>query len=125
MNYRICGANASERKVSVRLAEILAFGLLLIASPIAVIALVLPVNEYSWMGSEGPPDCDMVAGLLLLPVGLLFAGGFFGFGLLWLQRRSALRLLGFVLSAAIVVGICLKLPEYFSESARASTQCSN
>jgi hypothetical protein len=116
----------SIRPNPTRLAEIVGFVVLLMAVPITVIGLALPVNEYSWMASEGtvPPDCDIVTGMFLLPAGIAFLGGLLGFGLLLSRRRSKLRLVGVVLSIVMLLGIGLKLPEYFRETARASQLCS-
>lgn len=109
-----------------RLAEVIGFVLLLIAVPIAVIGLLLPVNEYSWMASNGlvPPDCDIIHGGLLLPSGVAFVCGVVGFGYLLTRRRSNLRTVGAALSAVMLLGIGMKLPQYLIESARAAEQCS-
>jgi hypothetical protein len=110
-----------------RLAETTGFALLLIAVPIAAIGLVLPVNEYSWMVSQGdvpPADCDIFTGGLLLPTGIAFVCGLVGFGVLVRRRRSKLRVAGIVLSAVMLLGIGLKLPSYLKEAARASQECS-
>ena len=103
----------------------MAFILLLVAVPVAVIGLVLPINEYSWMANDGsvPPDCDIVTGMLLFPTGIAFLAGFLGFGLLFLRRRSKLPLIGAAISALRLFGIGLKLPQYIQESDRAAQLC--
>ena len=100
--------------------------LLLLAVPIAAIGLLLPVNEYSWMASDGavPPACDIFAGSLLLPTAITFAAGLAGFGFLLTRGRSNLRFAGAALSAVMLLGIGLKLPEYTRETDRSSRLCS-
>ena len=102
------------------------FVVLLMAVPVAVIGIVLPVNEYSWMASEGtvPPDCDIATGILLSPAGITALGGLLGFAFLLLRGRSKLRVIGVALSTVMLLGIGVKLPQYIRESARASELCS-
>jgi len=116
----------SDSKRSRRVLEIVGLLLLLGAVPVALVGIILPTNEYSWMAATGtvPPDCDIITGDLLLPTALVFLGGLVGFGLVALRRRSRLRFIATSISAVMLLGITLKLPSYFSESAKASKLCS-
>ncbi|WP_224365337.1 hypothetical protein [Hyalangium versicolor] len=111
--------------------EALALVFLCLAMPVALIGLLLPLNEYTWMESDGvlpeqlPFDCDalLISGLFLFPATVIFLGGLLGFGYLALRRSSGSRLLGVSLSLLVLLGIGVKLPSYFRESARAADVC--
>jgi hypothetical protein len=110
-----------------RALEILGLTLVLGALPIALAVLLLPTNEYAWMADEGdavPPDCDIFTGELLIPTSMIFVGALAGFGLAARRRRTWWRLTAACISATMLLGNALKLPEYLSERARAAEHCS-
>ncbi len=67
----------------------LSVALLLLGLPLALLAGLMPVNEYEAMGIAAV-DCDGPAGILVLaaPVYLLYGAGMLGFGRLALRRGA-------------------------------------
>ncbi len=120
-------SGTETKRTAGRSGEILALLVIVAAVPVAVLGVLLPVNKYSWMADDGatfPPDCDSLAGLFLIPSGIVLACGLLGFGFLLLLRRSALRLAALAISIVMIAAIGCRIPEYLRESARADDLCS-
>jgi hypothetical protein len=116
----------SDPKRPLHIVELIGVILVLSAFPIALAGIVLPTNEHSWMAAAGhvAPDCDIITGALLFPTAPIFVGGLVGFAIAARRRRSIPRLAAAAISAIMLVGIALKLPTYWSESAKAAELCS-
>ena len=119
------GQKPSASKPDATLGEFLGLGFLLLCLPLLCLSMMLPVNEYSWMGDLGevPPDCSITLQFLLWPLGIAGALLALCFGVRFLRTRSRLSALLVGLSLLCCLAVAMRLPELLAELARAREHC--